>query len=179
VALIAQPYEGWKIAGAMRWVGSMRWVESTTKAPGGVSGVQDHAPSQRIRDYQTGGGWVDVYRLAPIHALRSRDVSDLAHLLDHFLGHNIGYDVGGAIISGTRLLKFSRLLVADLEALFCSELIAAILQALGRMNRSNPTRHNPASLLRELVRTGTYRRIGRAQPNGPDAEILKFPRRAA
>ena len=45
---------------------------------------------------------------------------------------------------------------ADLNELFCSELVAAVCMRLGRMNRSNPTKFNPACLLRELVRQGTF-----------------------
>lgn len=75
----------------------------------------------------------------------------------HFIGKEVTYDLGGALLSGTRLFKRTRLLPsADLNELFCSELVAAVCMRLGRMNRSNPTRFNPACLLRELVRHGTF-----------------------
>ncbi|MBT6153663.1 MAG: hypothetical protein HOH82_03115, partial [Planctomycetaceae bacterium] len=57
----------------------------------------------------------------------------------------------------TRLFKRTRLLPnADLNELFCSELVAAVLMRLSRLNRTNPTRYNPACLLRQLVREGSY-----------------------
>ena len=77
------------------------------------------------------------------------------------------YDTIGALISGTRLFKRTRLipflskwLRIDLDALFCSEMIAAILQRTGHMNRDNPTKFSPATLVRTLVNQGTYKMAG-------------------
>lgn len=143
----------------------MLWIESTTLCPHPceitgrrITGCQAHHPETRIADYLAAGGRVDLYRLSPIEKL-SRDERDLLSriLVRHFVGREITYDLGGALLSGTRLFKLTRLLpAADLHALFCSELVAAVCMRLGRMNRANPTRYSPAGLLRELVRQGTY-----------------------
>lgn len=153
VAIIAEQY------------GSPVWVESTTFCPHScliqrrrVRGMQMQLPEMRVQDYARDGGHVDVYRLSPIDRL-STDESELLRkiLVRHFVGKAIQYDTAGALISGTHLFKYSRLLPgADLNKLFCSEVIAAVLMRLGRMNRSNPMRFNPGSLLRRLVRNGTY-----------------------
>ncbi|MCA9049467.1 MAG: hypothetical protein KDA89_12110, partial [Planctomycetaceae bacterium] len=81
-------------------------------------------------------------------------------LINEFVRSTIPYDLTGAILSGTRLFQWSHLFpAADLHSLFCSELVAAMLMRLSRLNRDNPTRFHPGRLLRELVRTGTYQRI--------------------
>ncbi|MEZ6066020.1 MAG: hypothetical protein R3B90_10000 [Planctomycetaceae bacterium] len=149
------------------------WVESTTfcdrpcRAQGvPVSGVQAHRPADRLVDYLREGGRVDVYRLADIDRLSTTETRLLRRiLLQHFIGRRIRYDVRGAALSGTRFLHWTRLFPgADLERLFCSELIAAVLMRLGRMNRANPSRFHPGRLLRELVKTGSYLRIGPLHP---------------
>lgn len=144
--------------------GSPVWVESTTLCrhpclilQSHVSGVQAHLPEERIEDYVSGGGRVDLYRLSPIDRL-SQDESQLLTriLIKHFIGRLVSYDTGGALLSGTRLFKRTRLLpAADLNELFCSELAAKVFMRLGRLNRDNPTRYNPANLFRQLVREGT------------------------
>lgn len=154
------------VAVLTRHEGHMKWAESTTMCKHRceysgkhVSGAQLHTPAHRIKDYVDGGGRVEIYRLTPIDSL-SQQEAKLADslLIDHFIAPGIQYDTGGAILSGTRVLKFSRLFPgADLNHLFCSEMVAAVLQRLGRMNRDNPTKYNPACLLRALVRQGTYR----------------------
>ena len=145
--------------------GSPLWLESTTLCRHPctvlgyqVEGVQAHLPEERIQDYVSAGGRVDVYRLSAIDRL-SQSESDLLTkiLIRHFLGRLVTYDLGGALLSGTRLFKRTRLLpAADLNELFCSELVAAVLMRLGRLNRANPTRYNPACLLRQVVRQGTF-----------------------
>lgn len=145
--------------------GRMVWIESTTLCEHPcvimaqhVNDCQAHLPEIRIHDYAKAGGRVDLYRLAPIEKL-SRIESELLTriLVRHFIGQQVTYDLGGALVSGTRLFKRTRLLPsADLNELFCSELVAAVCMRLRRMNRSNPTRFNPACLLRELVRHGTF-----------------------
>ncbi len=145
--------------------GRMVWVESTTLCRHpcvirgeSVIGCQAHLPESRLYDYCSSGGRVDIYRLAPIERLSSAESRLLTKILvRHFIGRQVTYDMGGALLSGTRLFKRTRLLPsADLNELFCSELVAAVLMRLGRMNRANPTRFNPACLLRQLVRQGTY-----------------------
>ena len=144
--------------------GTPVWVESTTLCPHpcailgrSVSGCQAHLPEIRIDDYVSSGGRVDFYRLSPIDRLSEAESEMLTRIfVRHFIGREITYDVGGALLSGTRLFKRTRLLPsADLNELFCSELAAKVLMRLGRLNRDNPTKYNPASLLRELVREGT------------------------
>jgi hypothetical protein len=145
--------------------GTPVWVESTTLCPHAcvirqrqVSGCQAHLPEMRIQDYVRSGGRVDLYRLSPVDRLSTAESQLLTRILvRHMIGREVGYDLGGALLSGTRLFKRTRLLPgADLNELFCSELAAKVLMRLGRLNRANPTKFNPACLLRELVRQGTY-----------------------
>ena len=159
------------------------WIESTTLClhpcvilNQQIDGCQAHLPEIRIHDYVAAGGHIDVYRLSPIESL-SQAESDLVTkiLVKHFIGKRVTYDLGGALLSGTRLFKRTRLLPsADLNELFCSELIAAVLMRIGRMNRQNPTRFNPACLLRELVRQGTYQFVQRF-PALPKRTHCVFP----
>ena len=144
--------------------GSPVWIESTTLCAHPcvilgypISGVQAHLPEDRIDDYVKPGGRVDLYRLSPIDRLNAGESQLLTRILvKHFIGRRVEYDTGGALLSGTRLFKRTRLLPgADLNELFCSELVAKVLMRLGRMNRDNPTKYNPACLLRQLVREGT------------------------
>ena len=145
------------------------WVESTTMCDHEcrvrherVDGAQVHVPRNRIRDYVKTGGRVELYRLSSLASLGfDLEKSELLSriLIDLFVGRARSYDLGGAILSGTRLFQMSRLFPgADLNSLFCSEMVAATLMELGLLPRKNPTRYNPARLLRQLVRAGTYRR---------------------
>lgn len=155
--------------------GRMLWTESTTlcKHPCVIrdehrNGCQAHEPANRIKDYVDMGGHVDLYRLAPIWSL-SADESDLLSriIVRYFVLADVGYDMGGALISGTRRLKYLRFMPdADLNELFCSELIAAVLMRIGRMKQANPVIYNPASLLRELVKCGTYQYVRSFNPLG-------------
>lgn len=143
------------------------WFESTTlatriclSAGTPVSGVQVHRVRDRMRDYLFAGGCVAVYRLTQIDALRTDEQARLWQMLDTYVGREdraaIGYDTGGAIFSGSRLLKYLPFSRSDLQTMFCSELIAAVLQRLCRLNRENPAKFHPGLLLRRLVRQGTY-----------------------
>ena len=144
------------------------WVESTTLCRHPclvrgevVSGCQAHEPQVRIHDYVASGGSVEIYRPAPIHQLGREEQLLLRRILfRHFLWNPVGYDVRGAILSGTRAIRWLGLLPgADLHSLFCSELVAALLMRLGRLNHANPTGYSPARLLRELVHLGKYQRV--------------------
>ncbi len=142
----------------------MFWFESTSMCARPCvlteerrNGTQAHNPVGRVDDYVNAGGRVDVYRLAPFWELSETESDELGGLLDLAVDQRASYDLPGAIMSGTRCLKYSRLLAADLDSLFCSELIAAVLQKLGLLAHANPMRFNPASLMRRLVRTGVYR----------------------
>lgn len=140
------------------------WIESTTFCRHRclvrgtrVAGCQVHPAELRIQDYVSSGGHVDLYRLSPVDKLSSAESLLLSRILiRHFVGRSVTYDVGGALLSGTRLFRHTRLLPsADLNQLFCSELAAKVLMRLGRLNRDNPTKYNPSTLLRQLVREGT------------------------
>jgi hypothetical protein len=140
------------------------WIESTTLCSHRclvrgtkVAGCQVHPAELRIQDYVSSGGHVDLYRLSPVDRLSGSESQLLTRILiRHFVGRNVTYDVGGALLSGTRLFKHTRLLPsADLNQLFCSELAAKVLMRLGRLNRDNPTKYNPSTLLRQLVCEGT------------------------
>ena len=146
------------------------WVESTTMCPHPclihgqrVSGCQAHEPETRLRDYIEAGGRVELYRLTEINQLNREERLLLRGILfRHFLSDPVGYDLGGAILSGTRAIRWLGLLPgADLHSLFCSELVAAILMRLNRLNHANPTGFSPARLLRLLVTLGKYHRVAR------------------
>jgi len=157
------------------WRKEMVWVESTTLCSRScllrgdrVSGAQVHQPIDRISDYLHHGGRVDIYRLSHFHRLSSQESHLLSRLvLNDFVRVNVRYDMGGALLSGTRVFQMTRLFPgANLDQLFCSELVAAVVMRLNRMNHANPSRFHPARLLRELVRTGKYRRYASIRPSG-------------
>lgn len=146
--------------------GPLRWFESTTLCPRPclirrrrVSGAQCHEPEARVHDYVRRGGRVHVYRLSQLDQLTEGEVAHLAKMLCHVTDSALDYNTGGAIVSGLRVV--SRLpslfrINGRMDDVFCSQLIAAVLQRRHRMNRSNPSTFNPARLLRTLVREGTY-----------------------
>lgn len=154
------------VAMCCNWRNSPVWVESTTFATSPclvrgevVAGCQAHPIGQRLADYLVAGGRVDLYRLVAIDRFTDEESARLADILvNGFVNRGIGYDYGGALISGTRVLKRLSLgRLAGLESVFCSELLAATLMRLCRLNRKNATRYNPGALVRRLVRDGTYR----------------------
>jgi hypothetical protein len=143
------------------------WIESThlcqrhcLEARRRVSGVQVHEVQSRIDDYVRRGGRVEQYRLTHIDRLDDTEIWRLEDVLMRHVGQEdrpaAGYDTAGALFSGLRVLPLLPVSRANLESVFCSELIAAVLQRLCRMNRANPARFNPGRLLRKLVRQGTY-----------------------
>lgn len=124
-----------------------------------VRGVQVHEPRDRLGDYVSAGGRVDVYRLVEIDELGNWESVHLYRILRRWIKRGTNYDVIGAALSGLRISSALRLLpAANQDSLFCSELIAAVLMRLQRMNRVNPTTMNPSKLLRRLVWEGTYRK---------------------
>src|SRR6185312_9740686 len=127
-----------------------------------VSGVQAHDPRSRIATYPVR---VALVRLTPAWRLTDHEVAQLGDWLLAVASEP--YDLRGAILSGTRLFKWTALMpYPDLGSLFCSELCAAALMRLYRMPLANPSLYNPASLVRELRRCGTYgapRRITREE----------------
>lgn len=148
--------------------GEPAWVESTTlcRHPCLVAGrprrgVQVHPPRRRLDDYRRLGGRVVRYAPTPINRLSAAESDLLARIvLRHLAGGadvSRPYDLLGAALSGWAIgRRTQRLLGADLDALFCSELVAALLMRLGRLGRTDPALFSPGRLLRRLVRTGTY-----------------------
>ena len=154
--------------------GSMTWVESTTMCRHPcrihrtrVIGAQAHHPHLRVQDYVCSGGRVDVYRLTDANQLSQEEQSLLSEILiERFVKPKSSYDLAGALLSGTRAFQLTRLFPgADLHSLFCSEMVAAVVMRLNRMNHANPTRFNPARLLRTLVTTGKYQLAESLQPD--------------
>lgn len=160
------------------------WFESTTmtsrpclEAGRKVAGVQCHRVGERLSDYLQHGS-VDIYRLTPINALSGNAVRDMRNdLISWFIEEEVSYDVAAAVFSGARLMrsidKLTGLMVPRSEAVFCSQLIAAELMSLCRMNRDNPQRYNPGRLLRTLVEQGTYTRV-RSLTRANIAEVLSL-----
>ncbi|MCA8995138.1 MAG: hypothetical protein KDA69_17415 [Planctomycetaceae bacterium] len=153
------------VAIACLWNGSTVWVESTTMCrhpcliqQGIVRGPQVHRPDERMDDYLSTNGRVDIYRSTRIHQFTDEEQELLSRLLiEDVVGHPRTYDLPAALLSGTRLLQLlQHFRAADLESLFCSELIATVMMRLNRMSHQNPARFHPARLLRTLVSCGTY-----------------------
>jgi hypothetical protein len=116
------------------------------------AGVQAHDPAARVAGYE---GRVALLRLMPAWRLNNSETALLHKWLMHVASEP--YDLCGALLSGTRLFKWTALMpYPDLGSLFCSELCAAALMRLYRMPLANPSLYNPASLVRELRRCGTY-----------------------
>jgi len=117
-----------------------------------IAGVQAHDPATRIDSYP---GKVALLRLMPAWRLSAHEIGLLHRWLMHVACEP--YDLCGALLSGTRLFKWTALMpYPDLGSLFCSELCAAALMRLHRLPLTNPSLYNPASLVRELRRCGTY-----------------------
>ena len=117
-----------------------------------VRGVQAHDPVSRIERYR---GDAALLRLTPAWRLSRHETAKLHDWLMHVASEP--YDLRGALLSGTRLFKWTALMpYPDLGSLFCSELCAAALMRLHRMPLENPSAYSPASLVRELRRCGTY-----------------------
>ena len=134
-------------------------VESTSLCPRpcliqgqSLAGVQVQRPWARVGDYC---GAAKRFRLADHWTLGVDEQELLQDLCQRWLGRS--YDYRGALWSGTKILKWlPRLPYSDLGSLFCSELIAACLQRLGRLCVSNAGVFNPGSLVRTLVKSGVY-----------------------
>ena len=146
------------------------WYESTMLAKRPcldagrpVSGAQVHMIGDRIADYLSAGGTVVVYRLTEIDRMSLDEQMKLVDMLQTFTGgpdrSPVTYDTVGALCSGTRYVKRFTAWRNQLDNLFCSELIAAVLQRLCRLCRRNPAQFTPARLLRSLVTQGTYREL--------------------
>jgi hypothetical protein len=131
-------------------------VESTTLCPHPCliakknrDGVQVHTIEDRVANYP---GKVMRLPLASRWALRAWESRQLTDECLEWVG--LPYDLGGAVVSATRWLKWWP--YPDLGSMFCSELIAALLQRFGRLPLGNPAVYSPASLIRALQRCTTY-----------------------
>lgn len=144
------------------------WFESTTltnrhclEYGQPVAGVQCHQVRDRLKDYVMAGGRVDVYRPTKLNEFVGCDAFDLRRILLSLCGEvggrlPVSYDMFGAAFSGTRILKYSPFCRANTDTMFCSELLAAVLQRFCLLNRDNPAKYHPGLLMRQLVRQGTY-----------------------
>ena len=147
------------------------WWESTSlidrpclEAGRSVAGCQVHHIRDRLIDYVRSGGRVSVYRLTEFDCLTEEEQRHLRALLGQCVGDRhdedqqpVKYDTAGALCSGTRIVRRFTLWRNQLDSLFCSELLAAVLQRLGRLCRQNPSSFTPAQLMRRLLTEGTYR----------------------
>lgn len=138
------------------------WFESTTKCQreclwsgSPVDGVQMHDINDRVSDYQSGGGRVDIYRLSV--PLRDHQSAILTDLLMDQLRRGVRYDMRGAVSSGARITRYllNQFGVSN-QRLFCSDQLSVLLMELGKLRRTNPNGFTPGRLLRELVRNGVY-----------------------
>jgi len=151
------------IASAMESDGPLRWVESTSLCQrpclfhgDRVSGCQVHEITDRINDYTTRGGTVELYRLNRWSRLNSDHRKRLMQLLLDFVARGVGYDTLGAWAS---VHTWARYQDADLDHVFCSELLAIVLMEMGRLPRGNPARYHPGKLIRHLKICGVYRHV--------------------
>ena len=151
------------------------WVESTTLSRlvclvkhHHASGIQAHDPYDSVAEYEAAEGWVDVYRPTKLYRFTHEENLFLTNLVVRLIGESVSYDAPGALLAGTKVFKLSRLFPgADLNKIFCSELVAALLQRLNRMNKRNPAKYHPAGLIRQLVNQGTYQFLERAESPQP------------
>ena len=161
------------VAIAAEYEGQMLWFESTSLLNhracliGGepFKGVQCHLPQDRIDDYTfKGRGHVDVYRVAEGFRLDHNRERHMTYRLVEWIRKGTGYDNPGAVFSGSRVWQATRLFpYADLEKMFCSEMLAQLLKEVGLLGMdNNPSRYNPARLMRRLMTAGNYEYVGAA-----------------
>jgi hypothetical protein len=144
----------------------MAWFESTTLCPHEcllqqrvTSGMQVHWPEERIRDYCSQGGRVELYRLSPCWQLCTSEEKLLSRILtDHMVLRGVHYDMAGAILSGTRIMSRVGLLpAAAKEHVFCSAVAYFCGARFGRLPVNNPAAWNPGRFLRYALWTGVWR----------------------
>lgn len=168
------PFSCWlppsHVAIIAQWNNRLVWVESTTQCHRSciyrgypVDGVQVHSPPDRIADYVQSKGRVDVYRLHPCFMLDKHDQNRLTRTLFRgFVEPSVHYDLIGAVRSGFKLRRLTRgLWSADLDHVFCSELVAATLMRCGILNQDDPAIYSPGRLLRDVRRLDRYRLVER------------------
>lgn len=148
------------------WRGHGKTVlaESTTLCPHAdlelgkkIDGVQIQDPIERISDYF---GRVTILRLSPGWELDERERRTLRDMVELF--HGEPYDLPGALLSGTRLLKWTSLMpYPSLGNFFCSELCAELLMRVSRLPGAiDPGVFNPTTLFRHALRCACYRKAG-------------------
>lgn len=156
--------------------GRLVWAESTTLSDRPcllrgepVQGWQVHEIADRLADYQSQRATCDLYRLHPFYDFDVPETLDFERwAVAYWRARAVRYDARNALFSGSRLVRLLRLYKhSDLDAVFCSEYVAAVLRRMHRLATDcNPGRFSPGRLLRELVHAGTYEL---QRSIGPDA----------
>jgi hypothetical protein len=154
-------------------MGPAYWYESTTMAGGVVSGQRSAVsqnqeqrtknkelplPVSGVQIHEIPERW-HAYRgrcliLRPTVILDDDQKTKMGVELREMLTQAIPYDLRGALLSGTRLLRY--LAPASGRQLFCSELVARVLQVGGLMNWGSPAGYSPGRLCRALVHSGAF-----------------------
>lgn len=119
-----------------------------------LKGVQVTDPDDRLLGA--------MYDRIDVHLYRLRDAlsrSETEKLYKYAMKvHGSEYDTGGAIWSGTKLLK--RIFSGEsLKSFFCSEFCSVMLREAKRWNGGNPSNMNPSSLIKEITKKGISRKI--------------------
>lgn len=117
-----------------------------------IKGTQAHSPASRIPSYE---GKVWRFRLTTRNALMNNE----SRRLSDFLLSEIGkpYDYEGAAICVTRWLRLCEFVYPTMDKLFCSYYAMAALKDIRKVDQDlNPRAYNPARMIRDLVRWGTY-----------------------
>ena len=127
------------------------WFESTTLV-GNVRGAQAHDPAERWEAY---GGRCMVFRPTVVLSQEAKDAMGIE--LRRMVNHGVPYDMAGAILSGTRFVRY--MVPASGQRLFCSELVARALQVAQLMNWESPSSFSPGRLCRTLVKSGAFERV--------------------
>lgn len=116
-----------------------------------VSGVQAHLLDGRIGTYLG-----DVYQYPLAKPLTPGEGLDLTAFLNSLLGRP--YDTWGAVQARDMPLAevYQRFHGEDLGSLFCSELVVAALEKVGRWERTNASAYNPNMLHRHGMKRGIF-----------------------
>ena len=148
------------VAGIVRLPGESRLVicESTTTCAEPCllcgqrhDGVQFHYIPQRIREYR-GLVWrYPLKRRMTLHESRRVGAWCMAQ-------HGKGYDYLGAFGARETLAACLLRKPEDLQSLFCSELWAAALREIGRLDTDNASAWSPNLLCRRLRRRGVVKK---------------------
>ncbi len=117
-----------------------------------TSGGQAHNPVFRIGGYK---GRVYIARVNTIYRLRAEGQYKLSSIALLYVGHS--YNTLGAMISGTKVIKWW---VAPMQKglhAFCSQMVAVCLKRVDMFSKSiHSAAMHPAGLARMLARTETH-----------------------